>query len=178
MIIFRWNINLLMVLHPKLIKLNWDTTATPPPPTTTTITTTTTKYCSIIKHVHIFNTQKLHFCSPNRLRQVGGGGKAILCNHDDPGAKRWESIWYTKFLASKILLRQLSTRKWHDCAAFVKSLRFSIEWKQSISNIFWICHILWYFQDGCHWPWKFYMSKKIETCSDFCDNSVKLFVLS
>ena len=42
------------------------------------------------------------------------------------------------------LVRQLSTWKWHYCAVSVKSVRFGREYKQSISNIFLISHILWH----------------------------------
>ena len=61
-----------------------------------------------------------------------------------------------------VLVGQLSTRKWHYCAVFVKSVRFGRECKQSISNIFLICHILWHFKDGCHWPWEFHAGQKLK----------------
>ena len=77
-------------------------------------------------------------------------------------------------LNSIVLLEQLTTRNWHYCAVFIKSVRFSRVCKQSIINIFLICHILWHLQDLTlrvpHWS-------KIENCSDLSENRVKLFVL-
>ena len=35
-------------------------------------------YLNIIRHVHIFNSQVLYFCSPNCLRLVGRGKRALL----------------------------------------------------------------------------------------------------
>ena len=64
------------------------------------------------------------------------------------------------------------------CAQNVKTVRLCTEFNKSINNIFLICHILWHFQDGRHWPWEFHIGQKLETCSDFSENSVKLFVLS
>ena len=49
-----------------------------------------------------------------------------------------------------------------NCAVSVKSLRFGREYKQSISNNFLICHILWHFQDGRHWPWELYIGQKLK----------------
>ena len=48
------------------------------------------------------------------------------------------------------IVGQLRPQKWHYCAVSVKSVRFGRECKQSKSNIFLICHILWHFQDGRH----------------------------
>ena len=61
-----------------------------------------------------------------------------------------------------VLVGQLSTWKWHYCALSVKSVRFGRECKQSRSNIFLIYHILWHFQDDCHWPWEFHMGEKLK----------------
>ena len=36
------------------------------------------------------------------------------------------------------------------CAQNVKTVRLCTEFSKSINNIFLICHILWYFQDGHH----------------------------
>ena len=60
----------------------------------------------------------------------------------------------------------------------VKTVRLCTEFNKSINNIFLICHILWHFQDGRHWPREFNMGQKIETCSSFSEKSAKLFVLS
>ena len=61
-----------------------------------------------------------------------------------------------------LLVGQLSTWKWHYCAVSVKSVRFGRECKQSINNIFLICHVLWHFQDGRHWPWELHMGQKLK----------------
>ena len=36
------------------------------------------------------------------------------------------------------------------------------EFNKTISNTFQICHILWYFQDGCHWPLGLFMGTKLK----------------
>ena len=64
-----------------------------------------------------------------------------------------------------LLVGQLRPRKWHYCAVYVKSVRFGRECKQSKSNIFLICHILWHFQDGRHWPLEFHMGQKLKHAS-------------
>ena len=48
------------------------------------------------------------------------------------------------------------------CAQNVKTVRFCTEFNKSINNIFLICHILWHFQNGCHWPWEFHMGQKLK----------------
>ena len=40
--------------------------------------------------------------------------------------------------------------------------RLCTEFNKSINNIFLICHILWHFQDGRHWPWEFHMGQKLK----------------
>ena len=74
--------------------------------------------------------------------------------------------WFSKFLtiapAGTIVVGQPSTWKWHYCAVSVKSVRFGRECKYSISNIFLICHILWHFHDGRHWPWEFHTGQKVK----------------
>ena len=45
---------------------------------------------------------------------------------------------------------------------YLLKVRFSSKCKQSISNIFLICHILWHFQDGRQWPWEFHMGQKLK----------------
>ena len=71
-------------------------------------------------------------------------------------------IFYNKQQKYTTILEQLCTRNWHYCAVFIKSVRFGTECKQSISNIFLICHILWHFQDGRRWPWEFYIGQKLK----------------
>ena len=43
---------------------------------------------------------------------------------------------------------------------------FSSKWHLSTSSttssIYLICHILWHFQDGRHWPWEFHMGQKMK----------------
>ena len=48
-----------------------------------------------------FNSQELHWCSPNCVRQFMGkcSHTAILCNHGDPGAKCRGNILQTQFLS-------------------------------------------------------------------------------
>ena len=66
------------------------------------------------------------------------------------------------YLTTNTVVGQLRPWKWHYCAVSVKSVRFGRECKQSKSNIFLICHILWHFQDGRHWPWEFHMGQKLK----------------
>ena len=43
-----------------------------------------------------------------------------------------------------------------------RDVRFGRECKQSTSNIFLICHILWHFQDDHHWPLEFHVGQKLK----------------
>ena len=73
--------------------------------------------------------------------------------------------------------RNSRTWKWHYCAVSVKSVRFGIECKQSISNIFLTCHILRHFQDSRHWPWEFYileMPQYVAYLKNIADGVTKL----
>ena len=95
----------------------------------------------------------------------------------------WSALYIRTVFSSKlwglsVLVGQLSTWKWQYCAVSVKSVRFGGEGKQSIRNIFLICHILWHFQDGRHCPWQFYMGQKLKHSLISLKKSVKLFVLS
>ena len=51
---------------------------------------------------------------------------------------------------------------WVNCAHFVKSWRLSTVILIYMNYNFLICHILWHFQDGRHWPWKFHMGQKLK----------------
>ena len=57
---------------------------------------------------------------------------------------------------------QLRPFFWVNCAHFVKSWRLSTVILIYMSYNFLICHILWHFQDGRHWPWKFHMGQKLK----------------
>ena len=70
--------------------------------------------------------------------------------------------YYTANVKRFLVVGQLRPQKWYYCAVSVKSVRFGRECKQSKSNIFLICHILWHFQDGRHWPWEFHMGQKLK----------------
>ena len=48
------------------------------------------------------------------------------------------------------------------CAQNFQTVRLCTEFNKSINNIFLICHILWHFQDGRHWPWEFHMGQKLK----------------
>ena len=90
---FGWRYQFLMILLPKIIKLNSDIQ---------------NKYLNIMRHVHVFNSQELHCCLPIGFENYGTkySPTAILCNDSfndsDPGAKCSGNIWQTQFLASKI----------------------------------------------------------------------------
>ena len=60
------------------------------------------------------------------------------------------------------LLGQLRPFFWVNCAHFVKSWRLSTVILKYMNYNFLICHILWHFQDGRHWPWKFHMGQKLK----------------
>ena len=67
------------------------------------------------------------------------------------------------FRASKFtIVGQLRPFFWVNCAHFVKSWRLSTVILIYMSYNFLICHILWHFQDGRHWPWKFHMGQKLK----------------
>ena len=99
---------------------------------------------------------------------VGGWGGGVfgcvgVCGCVCSIQQCFKNVWvtcYQDWVAGPIR-GQLSTWKWKYCAVSVKSVRFGRECKQSVSNIFLICHILWHFQDGCHWPWEFNMGQKL-----------------
>ena len=71
----------------------------------------------------------------------------------------WDS---THRKLSDIIVGQLRPFFWVNCAHFVKSWRLSTVILISTSYNFLICHILWHFQDGRHWPWKFHMGQKLK----------------
>ena len=60
------------------------------------------------------------------------------------------------------ILGQLRPFFWVNCAHFVKSWRLSTVILIYMNYNFLICHILWHFQDGRHWPWKFHMGQKLK----------------
>ena len=81
-----------------------------------------------------------------------------------PGYRLPINVWNMHTFFYPVLIttmRQILSRvaKAIHCAQNVKTVRLCTEFNKSINNIFLICHILWHFQDGRHWPWEFHMGQ-------------------
>ena len=75
--------------------------------------------------------------------------------------KRYRSIIMDRIKALMEGYCSRAARTIH-CAQNVKTVRLCTEFNKSINNIFLICHILWHFQDGRHWPWEFHVGQKLK----------------
>ena len=78
------------------------------------------------------------------------------------GTQIWFLTGCAAWASQPLLLGQLRPFFWVNCAHFVKSWRLSTVILIYMNYSFLICHILWHFQDGRHWPWKFHMGQKLK----------------
>ena len=109
----------------------------------------------------------MHFTSLNIFLVTQGNDALDPCQGLCPWTHQGPS-WVLALRAQCFSL-QAFPKRWNSraaktihCAQNVKTVRLCTEFHKSKSNIFLICHILWHFQDGRHWPWEFYMGQKLK----------------
>ena len=75
---------------------------------------------------------------------------------------KYDKLYMSTFSSTNPILGQLRPFFWVNCAHFVKSWRLSTVILIYMNYNFLICHILWHFQDGRHWPWNFHMGQNLK----------------
>ena len=124
-----------------------------------------------------FYIQIANVCSNFKMKFASIGLKLHFCTLSDPifggprqkGSHFWAHIEWPPFATKSchrmpptFIFRYSRAAKAIHCAQNVKTVRLCTEFNKSTNNIFLICHILWHFQDGRHWPWEFHMGRKLK----------------